>query len=358
MSYRVTSKDVAKFAGVSPGTVSRAISGKGYLSEEMRGKINAAMKELNFQISTKSAPQAVPQNTVGIAVPEISHPYLAYIVSELEKLLFAQGYSVVLCNHLYSEDRVTSFIDELMALDASGLIMVATEFNDITHLKRANEKLSVICINTATQDDDHLLFSDYINFSDWQTTFDITEHLIELGHRNIAYMGHNPYSPPTMDRLRGYKDAMAKHNIELIQEYIAESKTPLVGVSNGDDSDSMQNKLAAKLLDLPIPPTAIMAINDYYALGVYAEAQKRGLKIGEDISVVGYDDITLATIISPQMSSVNCNITSVSYLATTTLINRINNKNSNIGTEIHNKILVPGDFKKRASIGPVKKTSL
>ncbi len=356
MSYRVTSKDVAKFAGVSPGTVSRAISGKGYLSEEMRGKVFAAMKELNFELSSKTALSSAPQKTIGIAVPEISHPYLACIVSELDKQLFMHDYSIVLCNHLYNEDKVASFIDELIALNASGLVMVATEFNDISHLKKANAKLSVICINTATQDNNHLMFSDYINFSDWQTTFDITEHLIELGHRDIAYMGHNPHSPPTMDRLRGYKDALAKHNIEIVPEYIAESKTPFVGINNSDDDTiPVQNKLAARLLDLQAPPTAIMAINDYYALGIYSEAEKRGLKIGEDISVVGYDDIALATIVSPQMSSVNCNVTSVSYLATTTLISRINNRNAKIETEVHNKILVPGYFKKRASIGPVKR---
>lgn len=354
MAQKITSKQVAQVAGVSAGTVSRVINNKGYFSEEVREKVFSAMKALDFHVDSFGL--QIDKKIIGIAVPEISHPYLSCIVSEIEKHFYSHHYTIVMCNHLYDHGKVKDFIGRLVDIGADGLVMIATGLHNRKQLEEASEQLCIMCINTATQNDECLKYSDYINFSDWQTTFDITEQLIQLGHTKISYMGFHPHSLPTMDRLRGVKDALAKHNIPLVEEYMVQSQTPFVSQSEMNQEElPIQNKLARQLLSLKEPPTAIIAINDYYALGIYSEAQKKGLVIGQDLSVVGYDDIALAQIVHPQLTSVDCNVSSVSYLAATTLMSRIASKKNGYTQEVFNNILVPGVIKKRDSIGSVKK---
>lgn len=352
MGKKVTVKDLADLAGVSPGTVSRVLNQKGYLSPETCKKVHEAAAQLNFTptVPQPSGEKVASQNIIGIAVPEIRHPYLSYIVSGIQQNLADQGFSVVFCSHLYQEDKLLKFAKNLVELGGKGLIMVAAGFSQLENLRQTSKKLKLLNINTGNQGEEFLKYADFINFADWQVTFDIVEHLINLGHKRIAYLGFNQDSLPTMERLRGFHDAMAKHNLPINSQYLVGSSTPFVSQGESGEETPVQNQLASKLLDLDPPPTAIVAINDYYALGVYAEVAKRNQIIGEDVSVVGYDDILLTTILSPPMSSVSCNVDMVSNLAATTMLSRIQDQTEK---PFHN-ILVPGVFQKRESIAPPK----
>lgn len=338
-----TIKDVAALAGVSIGTVSRVIHNKGYISEPTRQKVLEAITETQFipniNAQTASEHQAP---VVGVIVPEITNPFLSYLVSYIEKYLNLENYSVMLCNNLYSAEKTKKFIDRLLQYRVRGLFMIATKLDDRDYLEMIREKLSIVCINTIMEK------VDCINCADWQTTFELTEHLISLGHRDIAYMGFNHTSPPTLERLRGFQDAMMKHHLPIREEYLQGTDVTMRPIQNlRDGNHAPANVLASRLLDLPNPPTAIMAINDYYALGIYTECHKRGLQVGRDISVAGYDDIPLTEIMTPPVTSVHCDVDSMAYIATSTLVDRIKSKEHQ---QLDSRnILVPGSLRLRAS---------
>lgn len=342
---KTTIKDVAALAGVSIGTVSRAINNKGYLSESARQKVLQAVEKTGFVPNIKAHAMMNDSTPfIGVVVPEINNPYLSYLVAYIEKYLDAVNYSIMLCNNSYSSEKAKTFIDRLIQHNVKGLIMIATSIDDKAYLESIREKMYLICINTSIEG------TDCINVADWQATFELTEYLIALGHHDIAYIGFNHASPPTMERLRGYKDAMMKHNIPLKEEYMLATDNPLIAKYTTRNKQNPANYLAAKLLDLPNPPTAIMAINDYYALSIYTECINRGMSVGRDLSIIGYDDIPLAQIVSPPMTSVHCDVDSIAYMATSTLIDHMNEK-----AGFHREprsILVPGTIQHRASIAP------
>lgn len=342
----ITIKDVAALAGVSIGTVSRVINNKGYLSEATREKVMRAIEETQF-IPNLNAQTAADRQTpiVGVIVPELNNPFLSYVVSYIEKYLDLENFSVMMCNNMYSIEKTKKFVDRLLQQRVRGLIMVATQIEDEEYFALIREKMSIVCLNTVMDG------VDCINCADWQATFELTEHLIALGHRDIAYMGFNHASPPTMERLRGFQDAMMKHNLPIDPNYLLEMDSlahPEPG--SRDKNYAPGNLLAARLLELPKPPTAIMAINDYYALSVYTECHKHGFIVGKDISVVGYDDIPLTEILSPPITSVQCDVDSMAYIAISTLLDRL--KSKELRRQEPRSILVPGSIRLRGSVAP------
>lgn len=341
-----TIKDVAALAGVSIGTVSRVINNKGYISEMTRQKVMKVVEETQF-IPNLNAQTAADRQTpvIGVIIPEINNPFLSYLVSYIEKYLDLENYSVMLCNNLYSTEKTKKFIDRLMQYRVRGLMMIATEIDDKEYLELVREKMSIVCINTIMEK------VDCVNGADWQTTFELTEHLIALGHRDIAYMGFNHASPPTLERLRGFQDAMMKHHLPIREEYLQCTDSTMRPIQNiRDGNHAPANILAARLLELPNPPTAIMTINDYYALGVYTECHKHGFTVGRDISVAGYDDIPLTEIMAPPMTSVHCDVDSMAYIATSTLLDRL--KSKQLQQLDPRNILVPGSIRLRESTVP------
>ncbi|MEF9988449.1 MAG: LacI family DNA-binding transcriptional regulator [Christensenella sp.] len=313
---RVTIKDVARVAGVSTGTVSRFIRNKGYVGEESKKKVESAIDELQY-IPNAAARNMVDGKSkiVGVAVPEINNPFLANLMIRMEESLSMRGYSVMLCNTGFNPHKVETFINDLIMRDAEGVILAATDiiFTDENILSKINKYMYGVSVGQKIPN------FDCINFADYELAFQITEYLIKMGHRDIACIAFNENATQTMARKAGFMRAMEKYNIPIRKEMMIGFESILKYVI-GENGGYI---CAQKLFENEKWPTAIVAANDFYAIGAYKAATEHGLTVGEDISVVGFDNIDMANFISPTLTTVDCDTHIMAELAADLLDRKI-----------------------------------
>jgi LacI family transcriptional regulator len=327
---RVTIKDIAKLAGVSIGTVSRAINNSGYVGKEARSNIELAIKNTNYVPSTTARSMINRKsNIVGIVVPEINNPFLADLVVKIEDILSKRNYSMMLCNSSYEHGKIANFIDDLIMRSAEGIILVSTDVHDKMVIRKLEDYLKVISVGQ------HLDNFDCVKLTDYKSAFELTKYIISLGHTKIALLGYHPNATQTVERLEGYKAALINSDITPCEEYIIKAKS-------GYDSTK-------HLLHLPERPTAIVAINDFYALEAYAAVEECGLIVGENISIVGFDDILVARFLKPTLTTVRCSTLQIAKSATSLLFNNIKKGTNGDSTEL----ILPSEVVIRQSVKKV-----
>lgn len=332
-SASMTIKDIAKMVGVSIGTVSRAMNGTGYVGDETRKKIMKIIEETGFRPNAAAVSMKIKKSsTVGVIVPEINNPFLSELVVAIEDILSRQNLSILLCNSRYQMDKEIRFIEDLLRRNAEGLIFVSSELQDEKIIKKIRKSLKTVTIGS------RIAGFDCVNLTDWQTSFEMTEYLISLGHRKIACIGSNSISRPTMERLRGYIDALARNGIARREEYILTAQ----------ESINTGYVRAKQLLELSEPPTAIFAINDFYAINAYVAVREKGLRVGADVSIAGFDDIVMASLVNPPLTTVRCSTSTLAELATDLLLKRIRETEQ----EEDREVLLSAQIVKRESTRP------
>lgn len=324
---RITIREVAKYAGVSIGTVSRFINSSGYVGKEARDKIEEAVKQLNY-LPNSAARSMIKRrsNIVGIAVPEINNPFLADLVVRLEDRLAKNNYSMMICNTKFSREKIANFVDDLIMRNAEGLILVSNSVKEKRVIQKMGEYMKTISIG------EHVAYFDCIKLTDYEAACSLTQYLIDMGHTKIAFVGFHPNSTQTMERLQGYKDTMQKNGISLVEKYMLKTS------SEYDETK--------KLLEEKEPPTAIIDINDFNALKSYDEIERKGLKVGKDISVVGFDDISVARFLSPALTTVTCDTKKMATEAVDRLLNNI--KEDSKGSSL--EVTLPSEMVVRDSV--------
>lgn len=337
---RITIKDVSLESGLSIGTVSRFIRNTGYVSEEAREKIQAAIEKLQY-IPNAAARNMVNKKSriVGIAVPEINNPFLAELMISIEEDLSKMGYSVMLCNTGFDPDKATRFIDDLIMRDAEGIVLAATDIicTDQALIHKINRYMCGISVGQRVPN------FDSVNFADRQLGYQMTEYLIRQGHRRIAFIGYNQYASQTIERKEGYVEALNTYHIPVRSEYMAgfDRNFPYVVGKNGGYF------CAKKVLKEKEMPTAIVATNDFSAIGAYKAVKEAGLKVGQDISIVGFDNIDIAENVDPPLTTVNCDTKLMADQATKILDQRINGKEKERQVQ---EVILTADFVCRESV--------
>jgi LacI family transcriptional regulator len=342
---RVTIKEVAKRAGVSTGTVSRFIGKSGYVGPESKERIARAIRELHYVPST-TARNMINNNSqiIGIAVPEINNPFLADLVVRIEAGLSKKNYSIMLCNTGYNTRKTENFIDDLIMRNADGIVMIATNISDEKTLGKIKKFIHGVIVGQK------ILNFDSINFDDNKSAYDIATHLIGLGHRKIACIGFHINSSQTIERREGVKRALDDHDIPVRYEYFMGYDGTEIRTPEYDDAKNAGYVYSKCLLELDEPPTAIVAINDFYAIGAYEAICEKGLKVGEDISVTGFDDISMAKFMTPSLTTVNCSTQTMANLAVEFLMRKIFGDAD--GDETERTFLLPSDIILRESTKP------
>ena len=289
---RVTIKQIAQLAGVSVSTVSRVINGSQLVDEETRQRVQAVIREQNY-IPNRLAQGLVRQHsrTVALILPDIANPFFSDIIHGVEDALVPRGYSMYLCNSNFNHDRESQFLEEMAERQAEGAIIISAFLQNVPQIQRLNQStMRIVGIHTQIEGIDR------VNTTDYQGMSSATAHLLELGHRRIAFLcidlrGCRP-------RYKAYCDQLEKNGVEVdpayVREGIREAYTPNPGYL-----------LTKALLELPKPPTAIQTLNDHLAYGAYKAIFEKGLRVPEDISVVGYDDLPLSQLLQPPLTSVH-----------------------------------------------------
>lgn len=310
MPTEVTMHDIAERAGVSVTTVSHVINQTRPVSEKLRQAVASAMDDLGYQPNrlARSLRRGRTQ-TIGMVAPDSSNPYFAEIAHAVEAAAFAQGYSVILCNTQMDMARETFYANVLLEKRVDGIIFVAA--GDSAQQIRAlqQHRQPIVLVDREVQG----VAADVVTMHNTRGARQAVEHLLALGHRRIACIGGPSAVTPSSRRIGGYTEALTAAGLPVDPSLIV----------RGDFQFESGLHLANQLLDHPEPPTAIFSTNDLMAVGVMRAVLQRRLRVPEDISVVGFDDIRLAAYINPALTTVAQPKEALGQTATRLLLERI-----------------------------------
>ena len=288
MRKPVSIKDIAREAGVSPSTVSRALHNNPRISEETGNRIRLLAKELEYSPSLPARSLVTHDTaTIGLVITYASDPFLGRLVHGVEDAAQGNGYLVFLISSHRDADLEQDVIHSLYERRVTGIIVTGSRI-DAGYLQlRDRFPVPVVLINCPDYP-----FS--VSTDNRKGANEAAEHLVELGHRRIAYVS-NPHSRCTdLDRLAGCKMVLDEHGILFDDVLVVEGDGSLQG-----GAQAMQ-----KLLALPQPPTAVICFNDMTAMGAIHALSQANRRVPRDCSVIGFDDLELASYYCPPLTTV------------------------------------------------------
>jgi LacI family transcriptional regulator len=288
MVEKPTLETVAKLAGVSIPTVSQALRGTGRISEETRRKVVSAAQQLHYLTDQKAASMRSGENReVGFVINQLSNPFNAEVISGVVDLLEAEGYLVSVLDTRDDANRQRQQLASFIMHGRGGLLWVPTIGTDDTtySLLQAHKVPTVTFLRNVSP-----LF-DHVGIRNSEATYQATQHLIDLGHQKVAYLGGTQMTLVRRDRITGYQKCLSDNGLS----------QPLVW-------DSEDNKLAGlKSMDalLKAHPnvSAVVCNGDMVALGACLALQRIGIVPGREVSIVGFDDIQDAEVATPRLTT-------------------------------------------------------
>ena len=298
----VTLADIAAQAAVTPMTVSRVMNGNGYVHADTRERVLRVAREMNYRRNGLARGlKRQRTDTIGMVIGDIANPFAAELSRGVREVLEQKGYSLFICVSEHSAKEDVQAFESLADHRTDGII-VATRAS-----KSGNERLaelieSGIPVSLIGRDFRHA-HADLVMADNLNGGYEATTHLIQLGHKRIGFIGVSLTQGLRLKRFQGYLEAMHEHGLQVHERLI-------VGGKNGGEqmpgysTEEMGYDGMVKLLQLKQRPTAVFARNDYTAMGALNAIKRAGLRIPEDIAIVGYDDIPLASHTSPTLTTV------------------------------------------------------
>jgi LacI family transcriptional regulator len=303
----VTILGVAKEAGVSYGTVSRVINDDVHVKAETRERVLKTMKKLGYVVNRQARVLAGGKSkTIGVLVPDLGTGYIGEIMRGIDTELGIAGYDLILYTTHRAAAKETSYVDTFVRGMVDGLLLVLPR-NPTDYINNlAEHKFPFVLIDHQGTGQDCAA----VGAANWQGAYNATEYLISLGHRRIGFITGWMDLGAAQDRLSGYQEALRNSHIPLEKELVFDGTFAQADGYTG----------AKKLLELPNPPTAFFASNDVMAMGVMDGIREKGLRIPEDVSVVGFDDIPQAASVRPAMTTVRQPLEKMGQAATQMLL--------------------------------------
>lgn len=314
---RTTIIDIAKELKVSPSTVSRALNNHPAISHKTCEAVIKLARKMNYQPNLLALNLLHKRtNTIGVIVPEITSHFFSSVISGIQDLLKPMGVNMIIGQSNESYEEESSIVRAFSSILVDGfLISPSFETKNFDHLKMLTD--SNIPLVIFDRDCEELKV-DKVFVDEYSGAFQAVEYLIKTGCHRIAHIT-GPQSLSTVKhRLKAYKDALRLHEIPLKEEYVVESSgfTPENGIEPTN-----------KLLALKEPPDAIFAINDGVAIGSMYVIKNAGIKIPEEISVIGFDDDPHSCYFSPSLSTVWQPTYELGMLSARILMTRVNSNN-------------------------------
>ncbi len=304
-------KDVARLAGVSTSTVSHVINKDRFVSDAIRVRVEDAVRRLNYAPSALARSLKLNQTrTIGMLITASSNPFYSELVRGVERSCFERGYSLVLCNTEGDEQRMNRNLETLLQKRVDGLLLLCTETHQPSPaIMTRYPAIPTVMMDWSPFDGD----SDVIQDNSLLGGDIATRHLIEKGFTRIACVTGPLDKTPARLRLEGYRAAMQRAGLAVPEGY------EVIGdFEFGGGLRAMQSLLA-----LPEPPQAVFMGNDAMAVGAYQALYQAGLRIPQDIALVGYDDIELARYMTPPLTTIHQPKDELGELAIDVLIHRM-----------------------------------
>ena len=306
-----TMKDIAKLAKVSTSTVSHVINKSRFVSDEIAERVNKAAKELNYAPSALARSLKMKQTkTIGMLVTTSTNPFFGEVVKGVERRCYEKGYNLILCNTEGDSERMKSSIDTLLQKRVDGLMLMCStlEGEHLDVFERYPE-LPVVVMDWGPM----LFASDKIQDNSHQGGYMATQHLIDNGHTEIGCITGPLHRNQASSRYEGFKQAMSEANLKVHADWIVESNFECDG--GFDAFQTLKNR--GRL------PSALFVCNDMMAMGVIHAAAQDGLRVPQDLSLIGYDDIHLSKYMTPALTTIHQPKHRLGKAAVDTLLSRL-----------------------------------
>lgn len=309
--------DVAEAAGVSYATVSRVINNDPHVKPSTRERVQGAMEKLGYVVNRPARSLAGGRShAVAVLVPDLGTGYIGEIMRGIDAELGLAQYDLILYTTHRRETKESTFIATLTNGMADGLLLVLPR-NPGGFLPTLRDRsMPFVLIDHRGIDEQTCA----VGATNWQGAYNATEYLLELGHRRIGFITGSMDLGAARDRLAGFRAAMKTRHVPLEKELICE----------GDFQQLDGYNLGRALLALRARPTAIFASNDVMAMGVMDAVRELGLRIPDDISILGFDDIPQAVNIRPALTTVRQPLEKMGRVATQMLLDMLNDPDASV----------------------------
>ena len=314
---RATITDIARELHISPSTVSRALNHHPAINSQTREAVLALAKKLHYQPNILALSLLKKKtNTIGIIVPEITSYFFSSVIGGVQDLLAPHKTNMIIGQSNESLEEEKTLVEKFMSIRVDGfLVSPSRETKDYGHLQVLKDSNIPLVIFDR---DCEGLEVDKVFVDEYNGAFQAVEHLIHTGCKRIAHIAGSAALSTARHRLAAYKDALAKHQLPVLEEYIVESNgfTPEAGIDP-----------TKQLLALPNPPDAIFTINDGVAVGAMYVIKEAGISIPDEISVIGFDDEPYSCYFKPSLSTVWQPTYELGMLSARILMKRVNAEN-------------------------------
>ncbi|MGA2859845.1 MAG: LacI family DNA-binding transcriptional regulator [Candidatus Sulfotelmatobacter sp.] len=292
MNPPVTMRQIAERARVSIGTVSHVINDTAKVREKLRQRVLEAIRSLGYQPSQLARGLRRNQTSMLVMIiPDVTNPFFPAVVRGVEDVAYSSSLRLVLCNTDNDPRKEISYLNELRAYRPAGWLVIPSVDSEIsTHLKPAVSGPPVVCIDRQPKG----WSGDVVLVANEAGAYSATRHLLRMGHRQLAVITGPLHLANAVERLNGFKRALAEAKVSIEPDYVQEARF----------ERNSGYHAAKRLLGMLPRPTAIFACNDLMALGVLLAARELGLHCPEELSIVGFDNLDFAEFTAPALTTV------------------------------------------------------
>lgn len=315
MKKKTTIYDIAKEVGLTAATVSRALNNNPKISEKTRKLVQETAQKMNYEQNTLArALKSGKSYNVGVIVPRMDSNFFASVIRGIEEELYPKGYHVIVCQTHDQENQEAGNINSLLNAQVDGILM------SISNAKTKNKIFDNIAYKKVP-----LIFFDRkkeipgvssVTIDDFNGAYQATKHLIEQGCKRIAHLSNNRSLEIFKNRYLGYKQAILDHGLEFDESLVIETFSKVIE----------GRKTTKKLLKMANPPDAIFSSSDFSALGAIQEIKEQGLRIPEDISVVGFSNEPFTKFMELSITSVDQSPIEMGRIAAKVFLKEVDNK--------------------------------
>ncbi len=320
MNKKVNIKDIARVANVSHTTVSRALNNKSRIRNETKEKILSIAKELGYRPNLIAKSLVMSRTrTLGLVITNIANPFYTELAQGIEKTATRLGYNIILCSTQSNISTEKQYIEMLRSKGVDGIIFSSAHIEDPNIVDLAEEGFPVVLVNRRTY---HPIVKDkidYVGVDNALGGFLAVEHLIRIGYKRIGMIGGSAESSVGLERLEGGKKALRVYGVEPRDEFFLE----------GNFLKKSGYQGAKQFLKMAEIPSAIFAMNDYMALGIYQAILEEGIRIPEDIALIGFNDIEFSSIQGIDLSTIGQKKFEMGAIAVEMLVERIEKGDQN-----------------------------
>jgi LacI family transcriptional regulator len=310
---KVTIVDIAHKLGITPSAVSKAFSNHPRISARTKKNVLDTAKELGYQRNALATGlRNGKSGLIAVLVPGIQYSFFANAIKGAEEILSDKGYSVIIAQSKDNFEFEKRQLEGFVRAQVEGIIAsLATETKDFEHYKSLLGTTPLVLFDRTFEDDN----ISTVTIDDFSGAVKAVDHLVKMGYTRIAHLAGYQHVKPFGRRIEGYKSGLAKHGLPFREEYIFQC------APNKDEGA----KVSELLMDMDEPPDAIFAASDYLAFGAIKAIQSRGLKVPDDIGVVGFSNEEFSAQVSPQITTIDQFSETMGALAARALVEQLKN---------------------------------